>query len=300
MDSALRLTLDFAAARTLGRATLTQVPYLRRELAIAAAAMLAADAVAVTAARDIHVLPETFSVWALSAKHAVAEAADELTRRCGTVLATRSVLRDGPGGAGMFQKLQRDCGVIRVIDASATANLRSYAAQLPTLLTREADPEPARAVFALDAELPPYDPTRLDMVVRGGDPGCWAGWRQWRRRSPTRWPAMRARQAPPTWSARQRRRGPGWRPRPGEAISPGADPNALPDLAERYAWLHAAASCIHLWWASRAPPALWLRARIRLVAWGDALRPARQGGRHGSPEAGCGSPARARRRDGVA
>ena len=238
MDSALRLTLDFAAARTLGRATLTQVPYLRRELAIAAAAMLAADAVAVTAARGIHVLPETFSVWALSAKHAVAEAADELTRRCGTVLATRSVLRDGPGGAGMFQKLQRDCGVVRVIDASATANLRSYAAQLPALLTREADPRRRGPSSRSTRNCRPTTPPGSTWWSAAGIP-CWAGWRQWRRRSPTRWPATRARQAPPTWSARPRRRGPGWRPRPGRRyrraptptrcpISPNATPGSTP------------------------------------------------------------------------
>jgi alkylation response protein AidB-like acyl-CoA dehydrogenase len=285
MDSALRLTLDFAADRTLGRAPLTQVPYPRRELAVAAAAMLAADVVSTTAARGIHVLPRTFSVWALSAKHAVAEAADELTRRCGAVLATRSVLREGPPGAGLFQKLQRDCGVIRVIDASATANLRSYAAQLPPLLTREADPEPARAVFALDAELPPYDPTRLDMVVRGGDPvlgglvpvaasvaDALAG------DGGAADAADLVRQAAKAVS--------GLAAAAREAVSPGADPNAPADLAERYASLHAAACCVHLWWASRdrslygSEPgsAGWLGATLAyLLARADGMDPRRQG-----------------------
>jgi alkylation response protein AidB-like acyl-CoA dehydrogenase len=291
MDTALRLTLDFASARPVGRSTLTQSPYPRRELAVAAAAMLAADVVSVTAARGIHVLPETFSVWALSAKHAVAEAADELTRRCATVLATRAVLRSGPPGAGLFQKLQRDCGVVRVIDASTLANLRGYAAQLPTLLARLASAddtvsaERVQPVFTLDADLPPYDPGRLDMVVRGADPVL-AG-------------------LPPVASAvadavtdtgadevvadlvRQVAKSvSGLAAVAKEAGSPGADPNALADLAERYSWLHAAACCVHLWWGSRelslygtAPgSAGWLGAVLGyLLARADGTDPRRHG-----------------------
>lgn len=285
MDSALRLTLDFAVARKLGRDTLTQVPYPRRELAIAAAAMLVADVVQTTAARGIHVLPETFSVWALSAKHAVAEAAEELTRRCGSVLATRAVLREGPPGAGMFQKLQRDCGVIRVIDSSTTANLRSYAGQLPTLLPREADPERARAVFALDAELPPYAPARLDMVVRGGDPVLGG-------LAPVASVVADALAGDDDAAAvadlvRQVAKAvAGLAAAAKEAISPGVDANARVDIAERYAWLHAAASCVHLWWANRdrslyglePGSAGWLGATLGyLLARADGTDPRRQG-----------------------
>lgn len=282
MDSALRLAMDFAAARTLGRATLLQSPYPRRELAIASAAMLAADAVVMTAARGIHVFPETFSVWALAAKHAVAEAADELARRCGTVLATRSVLREGDRGAGLFQKLQRDCGVVRVIDASALANLRSYAAQLPSLLTREAGPEHARTVFAFDADLPPYAPARLDLVVRGPDPVLGG-------LAPVAAAVADelAGEADVADLVRQVAKAvSGLTAVAREATTRGADPNALPDLAERYAWLHAAASCIQLWWASRHLPlygcepgsAGWLGAALGyLLARADGTDPRRQG-----------------------
>jgi alkylation response protein AidB-like acyl-CoA dehydrogenase len=315
MDTALRLTLDFASARVLGRSTLIKSPYPRRELAVAAAAMLAADAVSLTAARGIHVLPETFSVWALSAKHAVAEAADELTRRCATVLATRAVLRSGPPGAGLFQKLQRDCGVVRVIDASTLANLRGYAAQLPTLLARlaaaadaasvdsagsgAAEAERVRPVFALDADLPPYDPGRLDMVVRGVDPVLGG------------LPAVAGAVADALADGaladgvladgaladdgaagvadlvRQVAKAvTGLAAVAKEAGSPGADPNALADLAERYSWLHAAACCVHLWWSSRHLPlygtapgsAGWLGAALGyLLARADGTDPRRHG-----------------------
>jgi alkylation response protein AidB-like acyl-CoA dehydrogenase len=287
MDSALRLTVDWAKSRTVGRATVAGSPYPRRELAIAAAAYLAADAAAVTAARGIHAFPGAFSVWALSAKHLVAEAADELIRRCGIVLATRSVLRDQPGGLALFQKLQRDLLVVRVIDASAVSNLRSYAPQLPALLAREEmpDPELLQAVFSLDAKLPPYQPARLDMVVRGGDPVLGG-------LAPVAAAAADALAGDESAAGaadliRQVAKAvAGLAASAKEAGASRTDPNATADLAERYAWLHAAASCVHLWWASRhrslygTPPgsAGWLGAVLAyLLSRAEGSDPRRLG-----------------------
>ncbi|MFE9097129.1 acyl-CoA dehydrogenase family protein [Streptomyces sp. NPDC007264] len=280
-DSAVRIALDFAAARRVGRTRLVESPYSRRELAVAAAALLAADAVALSAARGVHVVPEAFSVWALSAKHVVAEAADDLIRRCGTVLATRSVLREGAPGAGLFQKLQRDSAVVRVIDASTLANLRSYTGQLPTLTEGGARPDPAvlETVFTLDADLPPYEPARLDMFARGSDPvlaglpeaaAAAAGDLGDTGELVRELADAVAGLAELTRAARQR----------------GADPNALVDAAERYAWLHAAACCLHLWRANRdrslygAEPgsAGWLGAALGyLLARADGVDPRHRG-----------------------
>ncbi|MFF8033512.1 MULTISPECIES: acyl-CoA dehydrogenase family protein [unclassified Streptomyces] len=250
-DTALRLTLGFAAGRRVAGTPLLEAPHSRRELAVASAALLAADTVALAAARGVHVVPEVFSVWAPAAKHVVAEACDELMRRCAGVLATRSVLRERAPGSGLFQKLQRDTAVVRVIDASPLANLRSYAAQIPALTGRDEVPEPdvPRRIFDLGAELPPYEPTRLDMVARRADPvlhglGEIAG-------------AVRAELTDPRAAALVRRLADAVAALGIEAASArrrGADPNALADVAERYAWLHAAAACVHLWWANRHRP----------------------------------------------
>ncbi len=247
-DSAVRLALDFATTRKVGRTVLTEQAHPRRELAVAAAALLAADVVALTAARGVHVVPEAFSVWALAAKHVVAEASDELIRRCGTVLATRSVLREGERGAGLFQKLQRDSAVVRVIDASTLSNLRSYAGQLPTLTGGGGDTDPAalEAVYALDAPLPAYEPARLDMFARGVDPVL-AG-------LPDVAAAVAESLDDEQIAALLRqlaRAVTGLGELIRAAQKRGADPNALVDTAERYAWLHAAASCVHLWHANR-------------------------------------------------
>ncbi|MFJ9739210.1 acyl-CoA dehydrogenase family protein [Streptomyces sp. NPDC101166] len=279
-DTAVRLALDFADERRVGRDALADTPYARRELAVASAALLAADAVALSAARGVHVAPEAFSVWALAAKHVVAEAADDLIRRCGTVLATRSVLRERAPGAGLFQKLQRDSAVVRVIDASTLSNLRSYAGQLPTLTEGGGRPDPAavRTVFTLDAELPPYDPARLDLFARGADPVLAA--------LPEAVGVAEGLGETGVLVRRLADAAAGLGELTRAARRPGADPNALVDTAERYAWLHAAACCLHLWRAGRdrslygAEPGDpgWLGAVLGyLLARADGVDPRRHG-----------------------
>lgn len=262
-DTALRLTLDFAAERRVGRTTVLASAYPRRELAVASAALLAADATALAAARGIHVAPETFSVWGCAAKHVVAESADETIRRCGTVLATRAVLRtEGPGG-GLFQKLQRDAAIVRVVDTSTLANLRSFAAQLPAVARAVSGPAApdavrlVRTVFDLGAPLPAYAPERLDLNSRGHDPVTAALGSV----APEAVARLTARAEHGTADLVTRLAG---------AVAglsaevDGADRDTGPaDLAERFAWLHAATCCLHLWWANPTHPrftSAWLGA----------------------------------------
>ncbi|MEF2529108.1 hypothetical protein [Streptomyces sp. CS62] len=70
------------------------------------------------------------------------------------------------------------------------------------------------------------------------------------------------------------------------ARGPGADPNALVDAAERYAWLHAAGCAVHLWRANRdrslygtePGSAGWLGAVLGyLLARADGTDPRRRG-----------------------
>ncbi|MFD7169993.1 acyl-CoA dehydrogenase family protein [Streptomyces violascens] len=278
-DTALRLTHGFAAGRRFGRSLLNEVPYARRELAVASAALIAADAVALAAARGVHGLPGAFSVWGPVAKHVVAEAADDLVRRCGGVLATRSVLRDGAPGAGIFQKLQRDSAVVRVIDASPLANLRSFAGQLPTMLRSCAATgvDEVAAVLRFENPLPPYLPERLDLVTRGLDPIV-GGLADVAADVP----------GPPEVAvllAELNRAVAALAEQADAARRPDADPNALADLAERYAWLHGAAACVHLWRANRERPLYgarpgstgWLGAAVGyLLARAEGVDPRRR------------------------
>lgn len=280
-DTALRLTLDFAAGRRVGRTTVLRSAHPRRELAVASAAVLAADAVALAAARGIHGAPEVFSVWGCAAKHVVAECAEEAIQRCGTVLATRAVLRtEGPGG-GLFQKLRRDAAIVRVVDTSTLANLRTYAAQLPAVVAALSGDVPSdtselvRRIFDLDAPLPPYAPGRLDLNARGRDPVTAAVGTV----VPEAIAALTARAQHGTARLVARL---------GAAVAgladeaAGADRDTGPvDLAERFAWLHAAGCCLHLWWANPANPffsADWLAACLaHLLARADGTDPRREG-----------------------
>ncbi|PYC78000.1 acyl-CoA dehydrogenase [Streptomyces tateyamensis] len=242
-DTALRLTLDFAAERRLGRTALLDTPYQRRELALASAALLAADAVALAAARGIHVVPEQFSVWGCAAKHVVAEAVDDVLARCAATLASRAVLRgEGPGG-GLFQKLRRDAELVRVVDTSPLANLRSFAGQLPSLAEPVGERAAAATAFALDAELPPYDPARLDLTARGKElvTGGLAESAEAARAELAGAPAVVALVDQLLTALA------------GLPTTPTTGCAQL-DLAERFAWLHAAAACLRLWWANRHLP----------------------------------------------
>lgn len=173
-----------------------------------------------------------------------------------------------------------------MIDASTLANIKSFAGQLPTLTEGTAQPDPAAvaAIYGLDAELPAYEPARLDMFARGVDPVL-AGLpdaaedvaKSLDDGGAADVAALVGRLADAvaglgdlTRAARER----------------GADPNALVDAAERYAWLHAAASCVHLWWANRdrslygTPPgsAGWLGATLGyLLARADGVDPRHHG-----------------------
>ncbi|WP_217544722.1 acyl-CoA dehydrogenase family protein [Streptomyces sp. GbtcB6] len=267
-DTALRQTLDFAADRRVGRTTVLRSPYPRRELAIASAALLAADATAPAASRGIHVVPETFSVWGCAAKHVVAESTDELLRRCGGVLASRAVLRDG-----LFQKLQRDAAVVRVVDTSPLANLRSFASQLQQTFSfsfrgagncatspdAPAAKKRIQTIFDLEEPLPPYAPDRLDLNARGYDPVT-AALPLIAPEALTRLTA--AADHPTAHLITQLVAAVG--DLPAELATADRD-TGLIDVAERFTWLHAAASCLHLWWANENNPFFttgWLHATL--------------------------------------
>ncbi|WP_330285791.1 acyl-CoA dehydrogenase family protein [Streptomyces sp. NBC_00576] len=304
-DTALRLTLDFATARQVGRTTVRESPYPRRELAVASAALLAADVTALTAARGIHVFPEVFSVWGCAAKHVVAENTEDLIRRCATVLATRSVLRTEGPGDGLFQKLQRDTAMVRVVDTSTLANLRAYAAQLPTLAQsnhprgagncanshdsaapantphppRREDTDLIRAVFDLTEPLPPYTPEHLDLTARGKSPITTALFDIAPQATTTL-----TDHGDQTTAALITRLTTALTKLTEDTTTADRD-TGLVDLADRFAHLHAAACCLLLWWANPtrplfgAPPGdtRWLAACLAyLLARADGTDPRRE------------------------
>jgi hypothetical protein len=165
-DTALRVVLDFALQRTVGRKPLVDVA--RRELASAAAAMLSCDVTALTTARALHVAPERFVVPSSVVKRVAMTESAALIDRCAAVLGARSVLADGP--TGIVQKAKRDNEVIQYFDTSPIGNLRTVAAQLPLIARADRTGQDGLAdVFDLSRGLPPMRPEALDLSARGRD-----------------------------------------------------------------------------------------------------------------------------------
>lgn len=279
-DTALRLTLDHAAPDGTGLdSTEIADPYVRRELGVAAAALVAIEASALPAARALHALPEQQSLWSSLAKRVATDLSAEVFSRCADVLGFRSVL------AGPFAVAQRDNAMVRHIDTDPVGNLRLAAQQLRRLATAAATTTAAaaggepgtdavRAVFTLDAPLPEFDPAALVLSWRGGEavgaalsrllPELHLGDEVVRDAAA----AVAAGLADVLAAV-------------GRPVTP---PAAVLDLTERFAFLHAAACCVLLWWHNRHLPLFgrppgsidWFTAAVELLlarAEGSRYRP---------------------------
>ncbi|WP_302852014.1 acyl-CoA dehydrogenase family protein, partial [Streptomyces sp. CNQ085] len=285
-DTGLRLTLDFAAAHVVAGRTALAHPGVRRDLATAAALLLAADAVALTTARGLHTLPAAQSLWSSVAKKVLTDTCEEALARCADVLGSRGVLRDGPYAA--FDTLRRDNLVVRHIDTSPTANLRLVAAHFARLTaappatgagpdTADGFPGTLARTCTLSESLPEPDLDRLALSDRGADPVLSAV------------PALAARAREVLEKTDERRaaqavtrleRAASWL---GHALRArrGADPLRDQDLAARLCWVHAAASCLLLWWHNRdhrlydapAGDPGWLTAALTVLTARAAGRP---------------------------
>ncbi|MFK4597215.1 alkylation response protein AidB-like acyl-CoA dehydrogenase [Streptomyces pristinaespiralis] len=184
-DTALRTALRFTREHRTGGERVADTPYGSRELALAAAELIATDVTVLAAARLVHVAPESFGLCSSVVKHV----ATRLTAACATrsraLTGARGVLREGPGA--VLDKAVRDNAMVAVIDTSVLGNLRAIAMHLPAY-SAVCGGEPGGAaqedgaaaadrecrlttVFAFgDADaLPGVEPAALDLGVRPKD-----------------------------------------------------------------------------------------------------------------------------------
>ncbi|MEV6984546.1 acyl-CoA dehydrogenase [Sphaerisporangium sp. NPDC051017] len=300
-DTALRMAMDFAARRRVGDRPLVGLPPARREIATAVTALLAAEAGALGAARALHLAPEAQALWSSVVKHVSIDAAEEVFARSGDLLGTQGLLRRGATAA--FDTFRRDNAVVRHIDTGPLANLRLVTTSLTqAALSRPAQARPAQArpaqarpaqggregaadhavaagLFDLAAAPPPArldgltvagrgepvtgglpevaDLVRAELTATGGPLADAAD------QAVARLLAALAAQS-------DRVRGLVG----GKLLADRAE--GAPDLleeAERFCFLHAAASCVHLWWANRELPLLggdpgdpaWLAATVGVL-----------------------------------
>ncbi|WP_100444519.1 acyl-CoA dehydrogenase [Glycomyces xiaoerkulensis] len=177
VDTALRVTLDFAEGREIFGRKVADIPYSRRQLAECFADLLLADAVSAGAVRGLQCNPAQASVYSSVVKYFIPTLLERTAGQLSVVLGARFYLRDHPH-FGIFQKMLRDLSAVSFVDGNTVVNLKNIAAQLEGLLTvaRDAeDPvraeaaERAEAMYGLDAELPEWRPERQLLISRGRD-----------------------------------------------------------------------------------------------------------------------------------
>ncbi|MGA3120528.1 MAG: acyl-CoA dehydrogenase family protein [Polyangiaceae bacterium] len=162
IDSALRIVVAFARARSLYGGTVLEIPHARAALCSAAADLLACEAVSLAGARMLHSAPEEATFWSSVLKYHVPTTAERLVRDLGVVFGARHYLREGDA-SGMFQKIQRDIGILSVFDGNTLVNLSNIVLHASALSRGAGEfvSNAARLLVPVDE----IDPRRLAIVA---------------------------------------------------------------------------------------------------------------------------------------
>ncbi|MER5299610.1 acyl-CoA dehydrogenase [Streptomyces lasiicapitis] len=169
LDTALRVTLHHVRRRRLYGKDVAAIPMVRTTLANAFADQLLCEAFASVAARSLHVLPDSGSVYAPAVKFLLAGTLLDALEQLSLVMGSEFYRRDGEHA--VFQKMARDIKPVGFGHIARAACLSAMLPQLPVLARRswrDAAPAPA-SLFVADAELPPLDLAGLRIVAGGRD-----------------------------------------------------------------------------------------------------------------------------------
>ncbi|SMF98395.1 acyl-CoA dehydrogenase [Burkholderia singularis] len=250
LDTALRAVVGFARERRLYGARVIELPYVRSALSDVMVDLLSADCLVRAAARSLHLAPAHASVYAATVKYLVPLLLRESMNTLSIILGARAYLRDGP--YAIFGKMMRDLPIVSVAHAGGTACLLTLLSQLPALGRRAA----RRAGAALElfdehVPLPLFDFDALTIAAHGEDRlldtlanACDTF------SSTGEWNTSIERLVRDLATARDELRIASASLAPSET-GPGAHPDSFA-LAQRYAWLAAAAACVGVWQAQRA------------------------------------------------
>ncbi|MFF1692213.1 acyl-CoA dehydrogenase family protein [Streptomyces sp. NPDC058257] len=276
-DHALRIARRFLAERRLHGRRFSELPHARTVAGRSVARLLLAEAVAYTAARSAHEVPEELSAVSAITKALVPTLIQGQLRLVGELLGARGFLT-GVEGYGGFAKIERDHQVVGIFDGSTWVNRSALASSLPVLRPgrRPATPVgvPVHEWLREDYEPAALDPLRLGVMARDNTVLRSLG-------------DLVARLAvdPPGGAERLAARLLDAQSELSVRIAdlrPVAGPpaTAAMRLAERYEWCHAGAAALALWVANPRHhdrdwwrDGLWLRGCLALVLEGLGARP---------------------------
>lgn len=167
-DHALGLLRRFLGERRLYGRDLATLPHVRGTAGRAVARQFLAEAVAHTAARAAHEVPDELSVVSAVAKAFVPSLVQDQLRLVGDLLGARGFLT-GVEGYGGFAKLERDHQVVPLFDGSTWVNRAGLAAVLPLLRPGRRAPASVSASpvhWLREEHRPaPLDPRRLRLAA---------------------------------------------------------------------------------------------------------------------------------------
>ncbi|MCX2922845.1 acyl-CoA dehydrogenase family protein [Streptomyces sp. NEAU-W12] len=168
-DTLLRTVTRFALDRKLYGRRVAALPHARATLVGAFLDLLAGDCLSTVACRALHVLPGQTSVLTAANKYLVPKVLHRSSHALGTVLGANSYLRDGT--YGIFQKFARDLPAITFAHANASVCQATMLPQLPRLAATSwlRAPRPPKDLFELDAPLGDIDYGALELTSRGAD-----------------------------------------------------------------------------------------------------------------------------------
>jgi alkylation response protein AidB-like acyl-CoA dehydrogenase len=266
LDSALRLTIDYARRRRLYQAPLTELPVIREILLRAYLALLIGECVAVPVARAVSAAPQRLARWSAVSKYLVPVLTERALAELATVLSARYYIQEEPASR-VFAKLQRDHAAMSIFDGTTHVTLAALAAAGPGTDAGGPGGEPVRtALFGWDRPAPPWRPAGEALRLTGHGPdeilGDWvdavSAVADLTAADPAHrdlllelesWHGLLARYRAGVVGAPARQAG----PMPARALR----------LARIHTLLHAAASCLQVWRYGRT----WLPAPFTDPAW---------------------------------
>jgi alkylation response protein AidB-like acyl-CoA dehydrogenase len=273
LEAALDAVLRFAQERRLYGRAVVDLPHARSQLVGAYADLHLAQAMATTAARALHLHPESGARYAAAAKYLVPLVVEAALTDLAVVLGARSYLREGE--YAVVGKHLRDAAGVSIGHAGGVSCALTVLGQLPGL-------RPAQAAASTElftgTPLPELDLSRLRMIGSRADPLM-----------RTTIDVATAESAAPRHDTETRAR---LRSLAAAAAAIGGDAAALPpasrgveadrralELADRYTRLVAAAGCLGRYAAAapgdEAGSREWLAAVLRRLASrrGRSVRP---------------------------
>ncbi|MET7814148.1 acyl-CoA dehydrogenase [Streptomyces sp. NPDC005395] len=281
-DHALRIARRFLAERRLHGRAFSELPHARAVAGRSVARLLLAEAVAHTAARAVHEVPQELSAVSAITKALVPTLIQGQLRLVGELLGARGFLT-GVEGYGGFAKVERDHQVVGIFDGSTWVNRSALASSLPVLrpgrgkATRVGPPP--HEWLREEHEPAPLDTRRLTVMTR--DNTVLSSLEDLVGLLAVAAPGGADRLAALLLQEQNELDGRIGDLRP----TAGPPPTAAMRLAERYEWCHAGAAALALWVANPQRHdrdwwrnGLWLRGCLTLVLEGLGASPPQAAG----------------------